>query len=52
MVLGAHMCDTAKFFGKKKQVKVAKIGQKWPRIRDFGLLKKIMSLVFSGICVK
>ena len=26
--------------------------QKWPQNRVFGLFKKIMSLVLSGICVK
>ena len=26
--------------------------QKWPKSRVFGLFKKIMSLVLSGICVK
>ena len=27
-------------------------GQKCPKNRVFGLFKKIMSLIFSGICVK
>ena len=31
---------------------MTQIGQKWPQNRVFGLFKKIMSLVFSGICVK
>ena len=31
---------------------MTQIGQKWPQNRVFGLSKKIMSLVFSGICVK
>ena len=31
---------------------MTKIGQKWPQNRVFGLSKKIMSLVLSGICVK
>ena len=41
MVLGAHMCDTAKFFGKKKhQVKVAKIGQNGPESGILDFLRK------------
>ena len=31
---------------------MTKNGQKWPKNRVFGLFKKIMSLVLSGICVK
>ena len=31
---------------------MTKNGQKWPKIRVFGLIKKIKSLVLSGICVK
>ena len=31
---------------------MTKNGQKWPKNRVLGLLKKIMSLVLSGICVK
>ena len=44
---------TAGLFGKNPQwAKMAKNGQKWPKNRVFGLFKKIMSLVLSGICVK
>ena len=47
------MCDRARFFGKNPhQSKMTKNGQKWPKYRGFGLFKKIMSLVLSGICVK
>ena len=31
---------------------MTKTGQKWPKNMVFGLLKKIMLLVLSGICVK
>ena len=31
---------------------MTKNGQKWPKSVVFGLFKKIMSLVLSGICVK
>ena len=31
---------------------MTKDGQKWPKNRVWGLLKKIMSLVLSEICVK
>ena len=31
---------------------MTKNGQKWPQNRVFGLFKKIMSLVLSGLCVK
>ena len=31
---------------------MTKNGQKWPKNMVFGLFKKIVSLVFSGICVK
>ena len=31
---------------------MTKNGQKWPKNMVFGLFKKIMSLVLSGICVK
>ena len=31
---------------------MTQIGQKWPQNRVFGLFKKMMSLVLSGICVK
>ena len=44
------MCDRAGFFGKNSyQVKIVKNG---PKTWFFGLFKKIMSLVLSGICVK
>ena len=44
---------SARFFGKNPhQAKMTKNGQKWPKNKVFGLLKKIMSLVLSGICVK
>ena len=43
------MCDS-RFFWKKSAS--GKNGQKWPKNRVFGLFKKIMSLVLSGICVK
>ena len=47
------MCDRAEFFGKNPhRAKIAKNGQKWPQNRVFGLFKKIMLLVLSGICVK
>ena len=47
------MCDRARFFGKNPhQAKMTKNGQKWPKYWGFGLFKKIMSLVLSGICVK
>ena len=44
------MCDRAGFFLKKSPS--GKNGQKWPKNRVFGLFKKIVSLVLSGICVK
>ena len=31
---------------------MTKNGQKWPKSVVFGLFKKLMSLVLSGICVK
>ena len=31
---------------------MTKNGKKWPKNRVFGLFKKILSLVLSGICVK
>ena len=31
---------------------MTKNGQKWPKNRFFGLFKKIISLVLSGMCVK
>ena len=47
------MCDRARFFGKNPHwAKMTKNGQKWPKNMVFGLFKKIMSLVLSGICVK
>ena len=47
------MCDRAGFFGKNPHwAKMTKNGQKWPKNMVFGLFKKIMSLVLSGICVK
>ena len=47
------MCDRAEFFGKNPhRAKITKNGQKWPQNRVFGLFKKIMLLVLSGICVK
>ena len=47
------MFDIARFFGKNPhQAKMTKNGQKWPKNMVFGLFKKIMSLVLSGICVK
>ena len=47
------MCDKAGFFGKNPHwAKLTKNGEKWPKNRVFGLFKKIMSLVLSGICVK
>ena len=47
------MCDRAGFFGKNPHLaKMTKNGQKWPKNMVFGLFKKIMSLVLSGICVK
>ena len=47
------VCDRAGFFGKNPHwAKMTKNGQKWPKNRVFGLFKKIMSLVLSGICLK
>ena len=49
------MCDRARFFGKyPHQEKRTKKGQKWPKKTPgvFGLFKKTMSIVLSGICVK
>ena len=47
------MFDRAGFFGKNPhQAKMTKNGQKWSKNMVFGLFKKIMSLVLSGICVK
>ena len=46
-------CNRAGFFGKNPHwAKMTKNGQKWPKNRVFGLFKKIMSLVLSGICLK
>ena len=47
------MCNRAGFFGKNPHwAKMTKNGQKCPKNRVFGLFKKIMSLVLSGICVE
>ena len=47
------MCGRAGFFGKNPhRAKMTKNGQKWPKNRVWGLFKKIMSLVLSGICLK
>ena len=43
------MCDSWIFWKKSLS---GKNGQKWPKNMVFGLFKKIMSLVLSGICVK
>ena len=46
-------CDRAGFYGKNPhRTKMTKNGQKGPQNWVFGLFKKIMSLVLSGICVK
>ena len=43
----------AEFFEKNPhKTKMTKNCQKWPKHRDFGLFKKIMSFVLSRICVK
>ena len=44
------VCDRAGFFGKNPHR--AKVVKKWPKNMGFGLFKKIVSLVLSGICVK
>ena len=47
------MRDRARFFGKNPHwAKMTKNRQKWPKNMIFGLSKKIMALVLSGICVK
>ena len=47
------MCDRAGFIGKDPhRVKITKNVQKWPKNMVFGLFKKLISLVLSGICVK
>ena len=47
------MCDKAGFSGKNPyQAKMTKNGKKRPKNMVFGLFKKVMSLVLSGICVK
>ena len=46
------MCNSRIFWKKSSSGKNDKNSQKWPKNRIFGLLKKIMSLVLSGICVK
>ena len=55
-LLGAHIwlyVTGPDFFGKNPHcAKMTQIDQKWPKNRDFGLSRKIMSLVLSGICVK
>ena len=43
------VCDSWIFWKKSPS---GKNGQKWPKNMVFGLFKKIMSLVLSGICVK
>ena len=50
-VRGPYMvlCDSRIFWKKNPS---GKNGQRWPKNMVFGLFKKIMSLVFSGICVK
>ena len=46
-------CDRARHFVKNPhRAKMTKNVQKWLQNRVFGLFKKIMSLVLSGICVK
>ena len=49
--MGPYMvvCDSQIFWKKSPS---GKNYQKWPKNRVFGLFKKIMSLVLSGICVK
>ena len=44
------MCDRAWFFGKNPHQ--AKNDQKWPKNMVFGLFKKFISLVLSGIFAK
>ena len=46
------MGDSRNFWKKSPLGKITKNGQKCPKNRVFGLFKKIMSLVLSGICVK
>ena len=47
------MCDRARIIGKSPHwAKVTKNLKNGPQNRVFGLPKKIMSLVLSGICVK
>ena len=47
------MCDRAGFIGKDPhRAKITKNVQKWPKNMVFGLFKKLISLVLSGICVK
>ena len=46
------MCEAGFFEKNPYQAKMTKNGQKWPKNRIFGLFKKIMSLVLSGICLK
>ena len=47
------MRDRARFFGKNPYwAKMNRNGEKWPKNRVFGLFKKIISLIFTRICVK
>ena len=47
------MCDRAGFFGKNPHwAKMTKNGRKRSKNKVFGLFKKNLSLVLSGICVK
>ena len=46
------MCEAGFFEKNPYQAKMTKNGQKWPKNRIFGLFKKIVSLVLSGICLK
>ena len=47
------MYDRTRFLGKNRHwAKMTKNGKKFSKDMVFGLFKKIMSLVLSGICVK
>ena len=47
------VCYRAGFFWENPhRAKMIKNCQKWPKNMVFGLFKKIVSLVLSGICVK
>ena len=49
----SYMWQSRSFWKRNPhRAKMARIDQKWPKNRVFGLFKKIMSLVLSGICVK